>query len=93
MQNERDEPDEEGDGSAGQGYEHEPAHDPQGIEQLPIILAIYNARMHRTFIDATAVRVCDYSARDHRSYRRERDENNQHQNDPIWNPRKSFPFW
>lgn len=76
--------------SSGKSNKHQPTHHAERIKKLAIIFSVDDAWMNGVFVNATAVRVSDYITRDHGSHRRESDKNDESENDPIKNPRKTF---
>jgi hypothetical protein len=90
MQNENDQPSRECEQSAGDSNEHQPTQYPEGIKEVAIILSVDNAGMHRALVYFATVRVGDPRACHHRSYGRKRKENDERQNDPVKDPRKTL---
>ena len=91
MQDENNQPNHECEQPAGNGNKHQPAEHTQRVQKVAIIFSIYDAGMHRPFIHFAAVGIRNPCACDHRSYRRKREENDEDENDPIKNPRETFP--
>ena len=91
MEKKHDQPYRESQRASWQGDEHKPTHHPERIKQMPVIPASDQARMHRVFVNLAAMRISNHTARHDGSHRRERDDGDECEDDPIANPWETFP--
>ena len=90
MEDQNDEPNHKCKYSSGKSNKHQPTGYAERIKKLTIIFSVDDAGMNRALVHMAAVHASDYTTRDHGAHRRECDKNDESENDPIKNPRKTF---
>jgi len=90
MEDEDDQPNEEREYASGQSKKHQPTQHAESVKKMSVILSVHYARMHRAFVDMTAIRVRHDTARNYRSNWRHRKQNDQGEKNPVKNPREPF---
>jgi len=69
MEKQNDQPNHECKYSSRKSNKHQPTGYAERIKKVAIILSVDDAGMNGAFVNMTAVRVSDYTARDHGSHR------------------------